>query len=105
MEGELLSNKAEAHRVLDSKVAELRTLGYERLKSMRQRALSVSARTEISEVTADSGQLYQLATQVFWDDKRGGNLRVLVTLFEDRLASRTMVDDFIISPDGTFVGE
>jgi hypothetical protein len=42
---------------------------------------------------------------VFWDNKRGGDLRVIVTLFEESLASRTTCEDFIIAPDGSFVGE
>lgn len=40
---------------------------------------------------------------MFWDDEKRGDLRVIVTLFEDCVASRTMSDDFIIAPDGSSV--
>lgn len=111
MAREPLSNEAEARRLLADKVAQLRALGYERLRSMnttRHVVLGVQFGghpSELDEVTADSGLLYQLETDVMWDDKKGGNLRVIVTLFEDCLVSRTLTDDFIIAPDGTFVGE
>jgi hypothetical protein len=39
------------------------------------------------------------------DDEAQRHLRVRVTLYEDDLASRQLADDFIVTPDSTFVDE
>lgn len=100
MKKEPLSDEPEARAVLDAKVGELRARGYERLRSMRKRGFVVCGPGELVEVRAESGTLYQLEAEVFWDDKKGGDLRVIVTLFEDCLASRTMSDDLSSRPTG-----
>ena len=105
MKKEPLSDEPEARAVLDAKIGELRAGGYERLRSMRKRGFVVSGPSELVAVRGESEALYQLEIDVFWDDKKGGDLRVIVTLFEDCLASRTMSDDFIIAPDGSSVDE
>lgn len=102
---EPLSDESEARAILEVKIEELRARGYERLGSMSKRGFVVSGPSELVEVRGESGVPYQLETDVFWDDKKGGDLRVIVTLFEDCLANRTMSDDFIIAPDGSSIEE
>jgi hypothetical protein len=93
--------------VLDQKVSELRSLGYERLQSMNSTKFSLfggrlqlgGGPSELAETHGPSGILYQLETEVMWDDHTGGTLRVLVTLFEECLATRTLREDFIVGPD------
>jgi hypothetical protein len=102
---EPLSDEPEARAVLDAKISELRARGYEHLRSVSKRGFVVSGPSELVEVRGESGALYQLETDVFWDDKTAGDLRVMVALFEDCLASRTMSDDFIIAADGSSIEE
>jgi len=59
-----------------------------------------------SEVVAPSGVPYQIGIQVFWDGKAGGNVRVLGRIDDAGLSAFFPVpDDFIMAPDGGFVGE
>ena len=46
-------------------------------------------------------------TQVFWDSREDGDLRVLVDVCEPKpgVVSSIVSDDFIRAPDGSFVGE
>jgi hypothetical protein len=60
----------------------------------------------VAEERDASGTTYQLQASVFWDDEPGGNIRVLASLsgggWRDFLP---LCEDFIMAPDGTFVGE
>lgn len=61
---------------------------------------------ETSEFASTGGETYQLEFQAFWDDRKGGNLRVIGSI--DDGGFRVFVplsDDFIVAPDGSFVGE
>jgi hypothetical protein len=52
------------------------------------------------------GTGYQLEIQVFWDDQPGGNLRVMGSIDDGGLrAFVPLTEDFIVAPDGSFVGE
>ena len=105
--GEPVTNEEEARAVLDQKVSELRSLGYERLRSMNSTRFSLfggrlqlgGGPSELVETHGPSGALYQVETEVMWDDHTGGSLRVFVTLFEDCRATRTLSGGFIIGPD------
>jgi len=58
------------------------------------------------EVSADSGGKYQVEIQAVWDDKNGGNLRVIGAIDDGGLrAFVPLTDDFIISPAGEFIDE
>ena len=58
------------------------------------------------EITGPSETVYQLEIQAFWDDKATGVLRVR-TAIDDRgiRAYVPMIEDFLVTPDGRFVGE
>ncbi len=62
----------------------------------------------------DDGTPYQMEFNVFWDDKRGGNVRVLgdITAEPQRplfgflpVYTSDATDSFIMAPDGTFIDE
>lgn len=61
---------------------------------------------DILERKSSAGVDYQFEMQAFWDDQRDGPIRVLVAIDGPGLPSFSPItDDFIIAPDGTFVGE
>ena len=53
-----------------------------------------------------SGTVYQLEIQAVWDGRKGGDLRVMGSI-DDKgwRAFAPLISDFIVRPDGTFVGE
>jgi hypothetical protein len=58
------------------------------------------------EIIGPSETVYQLELQAFWDDKATGVLRVR-TAIDDRgiRAYVPMIEDFLVTSDGHFVGE
>jgi len=86
---------AEAEKILQS----LRKLSYrECRKLMEQRSTKT--------VQGPDGKTYQLETQAFWDSKKNGNIRVMVLVDDGGISAfKPLTRSFIISPDGTFVGE
>ena len=97
-------DETEAQAIVDARLSELREMAWTEL---RARYLD---RQETGDVTADSGVVYQLETQAFWDrgtGGEGGDLRVSVAIDDARgwRVNAPLVRDFIIAPDGSFVGE
>jgi len=91
-------NKAEARQLLAAKLAELRHQSYSDLLRLME--------PEGLEVAGPSGAIYQLEVQAFWDDKRSRHLRVLASIDDGGWSAFIpLTDDFIIAPDGSFVGE
>jgi len=61
---------------------------------------------EAYEIETPDGLAYQIEIQVFWDDKPGGDIRVGGAVDDGGWrAYAPLTDDFIISPDGSFVDE
>jgi hypothetical protein len=92
-------NKEEARAVLTTQLAPYRLQTYVEL----QRLLNTQ---DTFEVTGPSGAKYQLEIQAMWDSERRGNLRVMASI--DDFGWRAfcpLTDDFIIDPEGRFVGE
>jgi hypothetical protein len=57
-------------------------------------------------VTAASGVRYQIELQAFRDDKRAKNLRVIGAIDDGGWSSYLpLTDNFIVAPDGSFVGK
>jgi hypothetical protein len=89
----------EAREIVDREVRRLRSLTYDQLT----RYLKPAA----FEVQAPSGRTFQVEIYAHWDDKEGGDLRVLVAV-DDSFGSSIFDykrDGFIIAPDGSFIGE
>jgi hypothetical protein len=58
------------------------------------------------EATAPSGKRYQIEVMAVWDDRKGNNLRVFVAIDDGGLSAYSpLTVDFIVAPDGRFVGE
>jgi hypothetical protein len=93
-------DKAEAIEVAESRLAELRQLAYSRLV---QEWLD-QPRSEYA--TAASGRRYQLEIEAVWDSQPHNNLRVWVVVDDGGpSAKRPLQCDFIVTPDGSFVGD
>lgn len=63
-------------------------------------------KAEHTEVVGESGTGYQVEVEAFWDSIGPGNLRVMVAIDDGGWrALRPLSTDFIVAPDGSFVGE
>ena len=89
----------EAVALVDREIERLRSLSYVEL----QRYLEPHVETR----KAPAGTEYELDVQAVWDDKKAKTLRVMIFVSERGRASLmdSSVDDFIMAPDGSFVGE
>ena len=59
------------------------------------------------EAAGPSGKIYSVEVEVFWDDREGADLRVTAMVDDgsDRAFACPVSEDFIMRPDGSFVGE
>lgn len=58
------------------------------------------------EVVGPSGTRYQVEVMAFWDSKKLRHLRVMVNIDDGGMrAFHPLTTDFIMAPDGQFVGE
>ena len=81
-------------------IAELRTESYQTLVT---HYLDGSHHREL---VGESGVSYQVEILAVWDGLQPGNLRVIVAVDDGRWrAFIPLSEDFIIAPDGSFVGE
>ena len=94
-------DKIEAPRVLADLLEPYRNLPYADLTEL------VRQEPRAAEVTGSNGGQYQTEVMAVWDDRRGGPIRVLASVFDGGLRSAflPLTEDFIKSPDGAFVGE
>lgn len=93
-------NKLEAREIAEARAEELRHLSWTEL---RDRYLN---NPETVETVGAMGVTYQVETQAWWDGKEGGDLRILVSVDDGGWRTlRPLSEDFIIAPDGSFVGE
>jgi hypothetical protein len=91
-------DKAEARALLAQVVDELRHRSRSELLALFE--------PECRELTGPSGRWYQVEAESFWDDKAENNLRVLACIDDGGWrAGIPVCDDFIVAPDGSFVGE
>lgn len=92
-------DKREAKAILADEFRKYRERSYGELQELLDR-------TDAFEVTGGSGTSYQLEFYAVWDDKAGGNLRVLGYIDDGGWRAYFPLGDcFIIAPDGSFVGE
>jgi len=90
----------EALAVLHDELALYRVLPYSELLPLVDRSSTI-------ERTGPSGTKYQIEMQVFVDDPKLNTLRVAGAIDDGSLwnAMLPTCGDFIIAPDGSFVGE
>jgi hypothetical protein len=93
-------NELVANALIQIELQRLRASSYQELAS-------AVGKVETKEVVGEDGITYQLETQVFWDGKKGADIRVMVSCDDGRgwRAFVPLSDDFIVRPDGSFVGE
>jgi hypothetical protein len=93
-------NSEEAIALLESELALIRAVPYEELVG-RMSTWSLNF-----ERVGPSGAKYQVEFQVFWDGRRGGNIRVMGSIDDGRWRAFVPLNrDFIKAPDNSFVGE
>jgi hypothetical protein len=94
-------NQEEAKVVLANQVRELKDLPY---AEFRSRVVEKKIATPL--VKGASGTEYQVEIQAMWDGKRGGTIRVFVSVDDGGLVSSflPLCGSFIISPDGGLEG-
>jgi hypothetical protein len=89
----------EAVVLLEAELAPFREESYDQLLGR------MSAEGLAFERVAPSGAKYQVDIQVFWDDRRNGNIRVRGSIDDGGWrAFIPLCRDFIKAPDGSFVG-
>jgi hypothetical protein len=96
----MVMDKSEALATLNDELSLYRRLSYSELLPLVDRSSTI-------ERTGPSGTKYQIEMQVLVDDPKLNTLRVLGTV-DDGSLLRAMFPtggDFIIAPDGSFVGE
>ena len=93
-------NRDEALTILRERICTLRNLSYEELLQFLGNATG-------DEVIAPGGQAYQVEVEAMWDDRPDSDLRIIASIDDNSLrwATLPLVQDFVIRPDGTFVGE
>jgi hypothetical protein len=92
-------DKQEARAIVSEKLSEYRKQSYVEL----QRLLTAQ---DIFETTGPSGKWYPMEFCAMWDDKPNNNLRVRGAIDDGRIrAFFPLCEDFIMAPDGSFVGE
>ena len=92
-------DRNEAQRLLKARVSQLRAMSYHDL-------LGLLDKETVIEVDGSSRRRYSIETSVFWDDAKDRDLRVIVSIDDGGWrAFMPMTDDFIMAPDGSFVGE
>ena len=72
----------------------------------REELLRYLKHQDVFEELAPSGTRYQVEVQALWDDRKGNDLRVFIAVDDfGPSAFHPLVVDFIVAPDGRFVGE
>ena len=95
-------NIIEAQRILEEELIGFRDKSYEELQHLM-------GSPHVVERNGASGISYVIEIEVFWDNpkKAGGDLRVIGSIDDGKLLSsiRPLTSDFIMGPDGNFIGE
>ena len=92
-------NNAEAVAVLHDYLQRYRQRSYGEL-------IALLGKPQVAELTGPSGATYQLEATVDWDNRPGEALRVIGSVDDGGGRSvKPLTNDFILAPDGTFIGE
>jgi hypothetical protein len=92
-------NNQEAIDLLEPELAAFRVLPYAELVQRIGRSLT-------SECAGAAGAIYQIEIQILWDDRPGGNVRVMGSIDDGGWrAFAPLTRSFIKRADGSFVGE
>jgi hypothetical protein len=87
-----------ARAIIEDRLKELRKSSYGAL-------VELVGQVSCDEVNGPDGE-YQVETEARWDSETGGNIRVIVAVDGPGTSTfRPLTGDFIMSADGSFVGE
>jgi hypothetical protein len=93
-------DRKEARQIIISELEPFRKKPFIELANM------VDAEPYTKTMTSEDGKFYQIEIQAIWDDKPGGNIRVLGSIDDGGIrAFFPLTEDFIKSPMDEFVGE
>jgi len=93
-------NRQEAKETIKKQLDIYRKRPYSELIKM------IDANPVAYEFRGNSGTLYQIEIQAFWDDKPNGNIRVTGSIGDGGLrAFAPISDDFLKNPRDEFIGE
>ena len=92
-------DRSEALAVADGVLSELRKLSYgEWLQRLN--------RPSVKSVESQGGRTYEVEVEAFWDGAKNGNIRVVALVSGGGWSDFAPLSrDFIIAPDGSFIGE
>ena len=92
-------NREDVRAILAGRLAHYRKYPYEELATL-------VGSCQVAELRGADGTVYQLEFEFFWDDKPAGDVRVIGGIDGGGISALTpLTDDFIMAPDGRFVGE
>ena len=92
-------NNVEARGIVVAESAKYRAKGNNAL-------LALLGHQDTYEISGASGAVYRLEILALWDDKPSGVLRVRAAIDDGGIRAYVpMIEDFLIAPDGRFVGE
>jgi hypothetical protein len=92
-------NEGEARSLLRQHLLAYRRRSYLELSGM-------VGHPRTAEIEGASGTTYQVEVEAFWDKQPGGNVRVQGMIDDGGWrALKPLTDDFILAPNGAFVGE
>ena len=89
---------------------EAKSLLASHLRSYRDRSyaelVALIGSVQVAQLAGAGGVEYQVEINFSWDDRTGGNLRVMGSIDDGGWrALIPLCEDFIMAPDGTFIGE
>jgi hypothetical protein len=89
---------------------EAKTLLRSQLETYRRRKYAELAALmgdpQVAQLKGPSGVEYTIEIDTHWDNRTGGNVRVIGSIDDGGWrAFIPLCDSFIMSPDGTFIGE
>jgi hypothetical protein len=88
-----------ARAIIEDKLNKLRKFSYGEL-------VKLVGQIRCDHINAPNGEEYQLETETRWDSKTGGNIRVIVAVDGPGVSAfRPLTETFIMSADGSFIGE
>jgi hypothetical protein len=92
-------NKPEARMLLNQHMEHFRRLSYAEL-------VAFLGEPQVDELIGPSGTHYIVEVEVFWDSQVDGEIRVLGAIDDGGWrAFMPLSTDFVVAPDGRFVGE
>ena len=88
-----------ARAIAEERLKELRKLSYREL-------VKWVGQVSCDRINGPDGEEYQVETEARWDSKTGGDIRVIVAVDgPGASAFMPLTADFIMSADGSFIGE